>query len=1173
MTKHSYLIEAPLTIQRLFIPYVLSGLLLLAFMGDLQAQQSTASVNGTVRDASGAFVVDATIVLSNDATATRRSAKSNDGGIYAFSDVLPGTYTMSVQKDGFDTVNQTSIVLEVNQTLTLNFDLRVGAQVTSVTVQSSGAQLEASTAELGSVVTQQSVANLPLNGRNFTQLLMLTPGAGRIVTAQNSSGGESTALSATNVPIYFPAMHGQSNRSNFFMLDGINDNEDVFASFAYVPVADDVQEFKVQSHNDEAQFGGVTGGIVNVVTKSGTNELHGAAWEFNRNKIFSAANPFTHLVVPLNWNQYGANLGGPATIPHLYSGRNRTFFFGSYEGFRLFTSSAGTTRLVPTPAQLGSNGSTADFSGMGIPQIFDPYTTAPDPAHPGSYMRTAFPNNQIPLSELDKNMLAYVKLLVPGPNATISNTANYIDLTPSIQHQYTYSGRINQNFGTKDSAWFRYSYLNQPSSASGGYPTLIASRDVHATNYGVNYAHIFNSATTLDVQFGHNDLTNNQITQYIGTTSSSILGKLNFNSAFSCGHAAGGAPPSLDCLVPGVSATGYTIGGESVSYNPPLTNLYQVNADFSKVVGHHFIQTGFIFERDSEVVEALSSGEGYISSTTSTPEPIGTQNSGNTGNALASLLLGAVDNSNYRATVAPVLGTKTTGAYVEDQWKVSPTLTLNLGIRYDITFWPRYGQSSNNTDAIGEMDFSNGTYILQRSVGSCASLGKPPCVPGGLPQPNVIVSPDGHLWRNTQNNVQPRLGFSYQVRKADVLRGGYGIFYDEMAGIKQEVQGIGGDWPSLTQNSISNQSPLTSAPTATSVNPMASGSLNLPVATPFLQGSEFYRDPHAKNAYSEEYNFGIQHLINASTTLEVDYVGAHFVHITTGGGLYNVALTPGPGTAAQIAARRPYPYITPTRYDQSNGGGSYNGLEVELRQSTAHGLNYSVSYTWSKTMNVACDGFFGVESCSEPDPYHIQNDYSVAGYDLPQNLSIGAGYELPVGKGRALNISNSITDALVGGWQVNGIYALTSGQNFTMTVAGDTANTGNSGYRLVRVANPQMFGSVAANPSCSPPAIVAPEKLLFNPCAFIAPPAYTFGTEGRNSLRGDPFDNLDASLFKKIQIGEYGTLQFRAEAFNALNHISYSTPGASISTATSFGVATGQKSTERRMQLAVKYLF
>ncbi len=1173
MSQHNYLIKTTHWVQRRMGLFALFGLLFMATTAGMQAQQSTAAVNGTLHDATGAIVVDATIVLSNDATSVKRSTTSNGSGIYSFSNVLPGAYTLSASKTGFDTINHTGLVLSVNQTLTYNFDLKVGAEVTNVTVQASGVQLEASTSELGTVVNTVAIANMPLNGRNFTQLLMLTPGASRVVTAQNSGGGQSTAISTSNVPIDFPAMHGQSNRSNTFLLDGINDSEVVFSSFSYVPVADDIQEFKVQSHNDQAQFGGVTGGIINVVTKSGTNKLHGAVWEFNRNNALSAANPFTHIALPLNWNQYGLNMGGPVVLPRLYNGRNKTFFFGSYEAFHLQTNNAGTTRLVPTAAQLGSNGTTADFSGMGIPQLFDPYSTAPDPANPGSYMRTPFPNNQIPLSRLDPNMLAYAKLLVPAPNANISNTANYIDYTPAIQHQYTYSGRIDQTFGTKDSAWFRYSYLHQPSSTSGGFPTLISRRNVFATNYGVNYLHEFNSTTTLDVQFGHNELTNNVVTRYTGTTSSAILGKLQFNQSFACGYAAQGADPAFDCLVPGVSATNYTIGGETLSYGPPLTSIYQWNADFSKVLGQHLIQAGFILMTDSFVVESLHSGIGFISSTTATPEPIGTMTTGNTGNALASMLLGAVDSSSYRATIAPVDGTKTTGAYVQDQWKITPALTLNLGVRYDLTLWPRYGKASNNTDAIGVMDFSNGTYILQRSIGSCASLGKPPCVPGGLPQANVIVSPDGHLWRNTKNNIQPRFGISYRLGKSDVLRTGYGIFYDELAGVVQTTQGIGGDWPSLTQNTISNQALLTSTPTATSENPMGSGAVNLPAANPFIQGNQYYRDPHAKNAYSEEYNFGIQHLINSNTTLQVDYVGAHFVHITTGGGLYNVALTPGPGNAATVASRRPYPYITPTRYDQSNGGGSYNGLETMIRQAPVHGLSYLVSYTWSKTLDVACDGFFGVESCSEPDPYHINTAYSVAGYDLPQNLSISAGYELPVGRGRALNVNSAVLDTLLGGWQVNGIYAQTSGQVFTMTVAGDTANTGNSGYWLVRVGDPHKFGNVAANPSCSAPSTVAPQKLLFNPCAFTAPPAYTFGTEGRNSLRGGPLKNLDASLFKDLRIKEYGTFQFRAEAFNALNHISYGTPGANISTATTFGIATGQRSAERRLQFAVKYLF
>ncbi len=700
---------------------------------------------------------------------------------------------------------------------------------------------------------------------------------------------------------------------------------------------------------------------------------------------------------------------------------------------------------------------------------------------------------------------------------------------------------------------------------------MINNQTVTATNYGLNYLHVFNSTTTLSALFGHNVLTNSYITRYTGASSSDILAKLSFSPAFACGNKAQGAEAGFDCLVPSLGASGYMIGGEGVSKGAPDTGLYQWSADLSKVIGRHLVQTGFNFVRDRFVVESLGESEGFSSSATSTPEAIGTESSGNTGNTLASLLLGAVDNSSKRATLAPIIGAKTASGYVQDQWKVLPSLTLNFGLRYDVALWPRYGQSSNNTDAIGEIDFSNGTYILQRSVGSCATLGVAPCVPGGLPQANVVVSPDGHLWRNNYNNVQPRLGFVYQLRTSDVIRGGYGHFYDEMGAMIQQVQGIGGDWPSLSQQSITNQAPLTSTPTATSSNPMASGSLELPPATPF-QSPEYYRDPHAKTAYSEEYNLGIQHMVNSTTTLQIDYVGAHFVHLTTGG-LYNVALTPGPGDAAAVTARQPYPYIVPTPYDRSNGGGSYNGLETQLRQAPVHGLNYIVSYTWSKTMDVACDGYFGVEGCSIPDPYHLRNDYSVAGYDIPHNLSISAGYDLPIGKTRALKVSNGVLDAFIGGWQVNGIYAQTSGAPFTMAVSDDTANTGNYGYRLTRVGDPHQFGSVAANPGCSAPAIVAPQKLLFNPCAFTAPPAYTFGTEGRNSLRGGSFHNLDASLFKNIKVKEAGNIQFRAEAFNALNHISYGTPGSNISSPASFGVVGSARSTERRLQLAVKFLF
>jgi hypothetical protein len=388
-----------------------------------------------------------------------------------------------------------------------------------------------------------------------------------------------------------------------------------------------------------------------------------------------------------------------------------------------------------------------------------------------------------------------------------------------------------------------------------------------------------------------------------------------------------------------------------------------------------------------------------------------------------------------------------------------------------------------------------------------------------------------------------------------VFRGAFGLFFDEWAGVRQTVQGIGGDWPSVAQNSAQNQTPLTAVPTVSAESPLA-GVTAQPAATPFTQ-SEYYRDPHARNAYSEQWNLGFQHQLNAKTILAVDYVGSHDVRLTTGGGLYNVALTPGPGSATVVASRRPYPNITPTHYDRSNGGASYNALEARLSQSLSHGLQYIVSYTWSKTMDLSCDGFFGVEGCSEQDPYHQQADWSVAGYDLPQNLSISATYQLPIGKGQSVNVDSKVLNAFIGGWQVNGIYAYTSGLPYNLTISGDIANTGNSGYRLNRVGDPKLSHPTRAQ--------------WFNTAAYTPPTQYTFGTESRNDLRADPYHDLDASLFKNFAV-ERVTIQFRAEAFNALNQLTYGTPNNNISAST-FGTVSTERSTERILQLGVKALF
>src|ERR1700756_311498 len=358
------------------------SLVLIVVIPHSASGQATATLNGVVRDSSGAVLPQATVTLQNTNTGTLRDSLTNDSGLYVFVSVPPGEYVLKVAKDGFTTATQGLHVL-VNQDSTQDFTLRVGSTQQSVTVEATAVNLETGNATLGSVIESKQVRDLPLNGRNFTQLLSLTPGVSPVSVAQNSGGAQAAPLGS----FVFPAVSGQSNRSNYFLLDGIDNTDQVFTTYAVAPILEDIQEFKVQSHSDEAQFGGVLGGIINVVSKSGTNSFHGTAWEFFRNTVLDAKNPLKGIS-KLEQNQFGANFGGPVVLP-LYNGRNKTFFFGSYEGFRRAQPSTGAFYNVPTAAELSGDFSalcTSRFAGAGvcldrdpqnnvIHQLYNPFTT------------------------------------------------------------------------------------------------------------------------------------------------------------------------------------------------------------------------------------------------------------------------------------------------------------------------------------------------------------------------------------------------------------------------------------------------------------------------------------------------------------------------------------------------------------------------------------------------------------------------------------------------------------------------------------------------------------------------------------------------------------------------------------------------------------------------------
>jgi hypothetical protein len=423
-------------------------------------QSSQAAINGTIVDGSGGLIPGADIQLKNAETGTLQSTRTGQSGTYSITDIRPGKYTLRLSKDGFAMIESTGINLEVNQSTTIDFKLTPGGAQQLVTVTGTLSPVESSTAELGTVISTGSVNDLPLNGRNFTQLLTLTPGVGPVSVGQNAK----VSFASNPLGLFtFPSVNGQRNRSNMFIVDGVNDLA-LVGDYNYSPVVDDIQEFKVQSHNDLAEFGQAAGGIVNVATKGGTNSLHGSLWEFLRNEQLDARNYFQTQRNPLRQNQFGASVGGPVVLPHVYQGKNRTFFFFAYEGFRQSQSTQAVV-LAPTTAQL--NGDFSNLLARGI-QLYNPYSTRPDPANPGQYLRDPFSNNNIS-RYLSPAALLYAKTILPIGGVAIPG-GNLYDTTHSLTNQDNFSGRIDQNFGSHDVLLGRISNFNQPSSSSAGFP-------------------------------------------------------------------------------------------------------------------------------------------------------------------------------------------------------------------------------------------------------------------------------------------------------------------------------------------------------------------------------------------------------------------------------------------------------------------------------------------------------------------------------------------------------------------------------------------------------------------------------------------------------------------------------------------------------------------------------
>lgn len=1161
------------------------------------AQLSSASLNGVVRDSTGAVMTKASVVLRNVDTGIERTTASNEIGNYVFSDVPPGRYTLRVTAPSFTTKLVSEFVLAVNQTATIDVVLTPGSQTEVITVETTTEQLQASTAELGTVIATKQVNDLPLNGRNFTQLLSLTPGVSPISVGQNAMGGRIGGFAAPiaeGAAFSFPSINGATNRSNYFLTDGMNNFAAFLSTYAVPPIIDAIQEFKVVSHTDSSEFGAVLGGVVNVVTKSGTDHFHGAAWEYIRNNAFDSRSHFlpTNQKKPgFHQNQFGGSIGGPVALPSL---KQNTFFYFAYQGFRYSLPNSANI-LVPTDTQLGGDfsglctaGFTAGVCNDPTQQIYNPFTTT---ASGSGFTRQPFLNNKIPTNLIDSRLVGFVQSVYPkaGPYNPATNS-NAFDNDPNTQHQNEYNFKIDHTFGANDSVWFRYSRIDSTVLApNGNIPGLLKNDSIPGRNLGGNWVHTFSPTLQLQALYSYTKVSDNGVTKLKGVNAATVDQAAGFSPDFASNFSgtSGWLIPSLGL------GNGFVNGGEIIQNTPQATDNHQFSVTLTKVKGGHTFGFGGNF-----ISSVFSSPISYDQLGFSTVQTNDTKGHG--GFSLASYLLGVVDNANRRDVNEKTRPGGLFSGFFQDSWKVNSKLTVNYGVRYDLTLIPPYGTKDTFGQQggieTGDPDYSSGTYILQYPPPPCTVRGTAPCIPtimldasgnavacnpatqsclppGTLP-PHVVVDPRGRISHNTYTNVGPHLGFAYRLGQNTVLRGGAGVVYDNWAAVSQMSQNIEGDWPGIGQliatslNVPGSSTAPSGPPTVAPQNPFAgSGGAGIPAPTPFNSGGvNWFYDPHIKNAYADQFNFGVQHELNSTTTITATYVGS-LTHRANIGGMYNTALTPSPAPNPQ--SRALFPYMIASFYDRSVGFADYHAFQLAVNKRFSGGLAYQVAYTYSKALDEN-DGWFGSEGKNVADPYNPRASLSPAGFDLPHILTVNANYELPVGRGKRYSAGNHAVDYIIGGWQTNGILTIRSGQRYGVTDGEDQANTGNTGWAGYEQAN--LVGDPNSG-SCSNGAHVHSQSCWFNNKAFAKPAFGSFGNIRPDPYQAQTYWNVDFSVFRQFPLwSERRRLEFRAEAFNLFNTVIFGTPNSDINGG-GFGLVTQTANSARVMQFGLKVVY
>lgn len=1210
------------SLRTVWIPRILCAWILLCLPVVLSAQVDTGSLTGTVTDGTGARVPNARITVTNSETGIVTSTVTTSSGTYVFEALNPGMYLLKAEAAGFATYSVKAVRINVQQTPTIDIALAPGSTTEQVIVTASAPLLQAQTAEIGQTIDEAAVNELPLNGRNWTSLGQLAAG---VTTAVGSITGANSSSA-------FYSVDGTSFNQNDFRLNGIDDNigqlvgsgKGVLSSnSSVIPPPDAIEEFKIQSGDYDAEFGHATGGIINAVVKSGGNQVHGDLWEYVRNDMFDANDYFSKQYgVPIpeyRQNQFGGTVGGPVYLPKVYDGRKRTFFFFDYQGTRIVQPSPSTS-TVPTATMQNSGftdlrdlitfnqGTRTDALNRTFPlaTIFDPTTirTVPansvdtvsgftntsdspvvvaDPFYTGGsiagiqdFTGLAADLNQLPQSRLDPNA---VKLLQVFPTPTSSGYANNFYQTPkSPQTINQYDIRIDENFSEKDILFGVFSrntystYLPPTLPLSGGYG--YGDTIFPAYSLSVGYTHVFNPTLTNEFRFGFNH-NYQSLTPREGNTFG-IPAQFGIQGVpQEPGN--GGLPP---ISIGGLS----TLGIQGWEPTQALGITLQLSENVTKVYGKHTFKTGYELQRlvGNITQPAFSRGNfSYSGQFTSIPG----DNTGLTGisDALLTPAPSKVSGPDDVGGLSSFQGTNWAGtdtlryymgAYFQDNWQATSKLTLNLGLRWDLTtpYGETRGRQANFVPNGG--NGPGGTFYLPNKT----------CNSPRSASFDSLASADGIAIKcisglglgDTQfTNFAPRVGISYRITPKFVARAGFGIAYGALASI-----GFGGtlgtNYP--FQYTVSFSSPGSSSPillpdnqTATMENALSAIELQDPTKVGgggvSLEGRQFnYQTP-----YTESSNLTLQYQIGKSDAVQVGYVGVLGRHLDVMSSLTNAPSVIAP-PGADIYSFISFPDFAPnSTFETTNGSSNYNSLQAVYTRQLSHGLSALANFTYSKCFSDAAQfqtGFGSYRAQWLPG-FGIKGDNQLCLSDSTKVVHASGQYKLPVGRGeRFLGTSNRIADAAVGGWAVNFVLTHQSGQPFT--IGCPIATTAFFGCNANRVPGQDMY----AGPH--------DQSQWLNPQAFANPAVATQVGQSDYSVlggaagqaRGPGYTNVDASLFKKFSINEHTYVQFRAEAFNLSNTPQFASPGnLDFTNSTAFSTISGLVGNPRLLQFALKLYY